>query len=319
MATINLDTKDKRILQIMELNARIALTQLAKEVKLSKQVVKYRIEKLEKQEIIQGYNAVINLENLGKSIHIIYLKLMKLTTKKENEWIERINKNPNIMTVGKNQGTYDLTIALNSQNNQELDNILNKIFENHNQYIKEKIITTAIHFTNNTLNLLNTNEERLSIKINKQELVKIDEKDLIIIKELSQNARMSLVDLSVKLEMTANGVKNKIKNLEKNNIISHYKTKINYEKLKFLHFRVLLKLENYSKDVYQKFEKYLISENNVESVGHYYGFADIDFRCYAKSMEEFNIFISKLKDEFIEDIIEVNSMLIYDWKKINYY
>lgn len=315
---MNLDLKDKKILQILELNARIPLTTLAKQVKLSKQVVKYRIEKLEKQNIIQGYNAIINLENLGKSIHVIYLKLMKLTTQKENEWIEKINKHQNIMGVAKNQGPFDLTIALNAKNNQELDEILYDIFENHNQYIKEKLITTQINSTYKTLNLLGANEEISFIKTQKQELKKIDEKDLSLIKELSQNARTSLVDLSLKLEMTANGVKNKIQNLEKNNILSGYKTKINYEKLGFLHFKVLLKLENYSKEIYQKFEKYLIAQPNIESLGHFSSYADIDFRCYSKSMEEFNIFISKLKDEFVEDIIEVNSMLIFAWERLNY-
>ncbi len=315
---MNLDLKDKKILQILELNARIPLTKLAQKVKLSKQVVKYRIEKLEKQNIIQGYNAIINLENLGKSIHVIYLKLMKLTTQKENEWIEKINKHQNIMGVAKNQGPFDLTIALNAKNNQELDEILYDIFENHNQYIKEKLITTQINSTYKTLNLLGANEEISFIKTQKQELKKIDEKDLSLIKELSQNARTSLVDLSLKLEMTANGVKNKIQNLEKNNILSGYKTKINYEKLGFLHFKVLLKLENYSKEIYQKFEKYLIAQPNIESLGHFSSYADIDFRCYSKSMEEFNIFISKLKDEFVEDIIEVNSMLIFAWERLNY-
>ena len=50
--TKTLDLKDKKILNEIEMNARITHAELAKKLKTSKQVVKYRIKNLEKQNIV---------------------------------------------------------------------------------------------------------------------------------------------------------------------------------------------------------------------------------------------------------------------------
>ena len=75
---MELDLKDKKILTELEMNARIPHSELGKRIGLSKQVIKYRIEKLEKGKYIQGYNALIDLERLGETIYVVYLKLIKL-------------------------------------------------------------------------------------------------------------------------------------------------------------------------------------------------------------------------------------------------
>ncbi len=49
------------------------------------------------------------------------------------------------------------------------------------------------------------------------------------------------------------------------------------------------------------------------------GYTDIDFRCYSKNIVEFYNLISKIKDNFIQEIIEIDSMPIFDWEKIGYF
>ena len=57
---MELNLKDKKILTELEMNARITHSELGKKIRLSKQVVKYRIEKLEKEKYIQGVETVEN-------------------------------------------------------------------------------------------------------------------------------------------------------------------------------------------------------------------------------------------------------------------
>lgn len=315
---MNLQAKDKKILNELEMNARISQTQLAKKVGLSKQVVNYRIENLEKEKIIQGYNAIIDLNTLGKTIYVVYLKLIKISTSEEQDWIEKIEKHKNVMATGKNFGEWDLTIVIQAKNNQELESTIKNLTKNREKQIKQKLITSEIESTYLKTKFFGESTKKFSTS-KKQEEKNLDEKDLQILAELAKNCRKSLVELAEKVEMSANGVKNKIKNLEKEKIIIGYKTKINFEKLDFLHFRVFLHLQDSDEQDEEKIKKFLSNQANIESISKYLGYADLEFRCYAKNIIEFYTQISKIKDAFKEKILEINSVINFKWESINYF
>jgi DNA-binding Lrp family transcriptional regulator len=316
---MELDLKDKKILTELEMNSRISFSALGKKVGLSKQVVKYRIEKLESEKIIQGYNALIDVAKIGETIYVVYLKLIQLSSSKEKEWIEEIDKNPNVLGTGKNAGHWDLTIAIRCRNNQELDEILKKITSEKSEKIKEKLITSEIESSYFNTNLLYSGKRYEANTSEFQENLDISEVDKKIINYLSKNCRISLLDLSDKLKMSPNGVKNRIKNLEKKKIIIGYKAKINYEKLGYLHFRIFLHLSKFTKELYSNIKYFLKSKDNVESVSRYIGYAEVDFRCYSKTIEEFYILLSEIKDNFLQNIIEIDSMPIFRWERIAYH
>ena len=56
----SLDVKDLRILAELEINARQSNNQIGKKVKLSKEVVKYRIDRLIETGVIVRFHTVIN-------------------------------------------------------------------------------------------------------------------------------------------------------------------------------------------------------------------------------------------------------------------
>src|SRR3989344_3682311 len=316
---MDLDLKDKKLLTEIEMNARISHTSLAKKVGLSKHVVKYRIEKLEEENIIQGYNAIIDSNKLGETIYVIYLKLIKISSTQEKRWMEEIGKNPAVITVGKNAGFWDLTLVIKSKDNQELNQLLEKILENKLENIKEKKITSEIESSYFNLKLIHESKNIEFSTSNKQDKIAIDEIDKKILNFLANNCRIGLVDISIKLKMSPNGVKDRIKKLEKNKIIIGYKTKINYEELGYLHYRVFLHFRKMNDDIYIKIRQFLRNKQNVESVSTYIGYADIDFRCYSKNLVGFYLLISEIKDNFLQNIIEIDSMPIFSWEKIEYY
>jgi Lrp/AsnC family transcriptional regulator, leucine-responsive regulatory protein len=316
---MNLDLKDRKILRELDLNGRIQHSELAKKVRLSKQVIKYRIEKLEKENIIQGYNALIDISKLGQTIYVVYLKLIQISSAKEKEWIDKIEKHRNVLAVGKNAGQWDLTIALRCQNNQELDFILKEIISNKSENIKEKLITSEIEATYFSMNIIHKEKIQETSTQKIQNIEKLDKEDGQIISILSKNCRTSLLEISEKIKMSPNGVKNRIKNLEKKKIIVGYKTKINYEKLGYLHFRVFLHLSRYTDEFYNNIKVFLSQRGNVESISRNIGYADIDFRCYSKDILELYNLISELKDNFLQNIIGIDSVPIFKWEAINYF
>mgnify|MGYP001587376837 CR=1 FL=1 len=89
---MKLDLKDKKILTLLDENARYTNSEIAKKVQLSKPAVEYRINSLEKQKVIFEYYMVIDFTKLGYSQYKLYFKFQNTNLEDEtkiiNYWIK---------------------------------------------------------------------------------------------------------------------------------------------------------------------------------------------------------------------------------------
>jgi DNA-binding Lrp family transcriptional regulator len=56
----SLDVIDRKILKFLQEDARMTLTEMAKRLYITRNAVKYRIELMEKEGLIEGYTALLN-------------------------------------------------------------------------------------------------------------------------------------------------------------------------------------------------------------------------------------------------------------------
>ena len=85
---VDIDLKDRKILYHLDLNCRQSNAQIGKKVGLSKEVVNYRIKKMEEEGIIKNYWTAINSFKLGYQVFRIYIKFQNVTEKKKQEIID---------------------------------------------------------------------------------------------------------------------------------------------------------------------------------------------------------------------------------------
>ena len=78
---INLDSTDKRILQLLQEDGRMTTKVLADKIHLSNTPVYERVKKLEKSGVIKKYTAVIDPEKIGKGTTIFIMASMNKHTK----------------------------------------------------------------------------------------------------------------------------------------------------------------------------------------------------------------------------------------------
>jgi Lrp/AsnC family leucine-responsive transcriptional regulator len=81
-ATAQLDRIDRRILSTLARDAQISMSALGEEVGLSKSPTLARVRRLERDGIITGYRADLNLDMLGLS-HIAFVQVTLDNTKTE--------------------------------------------------------------------------------------------------------------------------------------------------------------------------------------------------------------------------------------------
>ena len=71
--SVTLDETDIQILEILQENCKLNFTQIGIELGIPESTIRYRIERLEKRRIINGYVALINPRKVGLTITAIMM------------------------------------------------------------------------------------------------------------------------------------------------------------------------------------------------------------------------------------------------------
>ena len=85
---VNLDLKDRKILYQLDLNCRQSNTQIGRQVGLSKEVVNYRIKRMQDLGVINNFWTAINSLKLGYYAFRIYINFLDVDPDKKNEIIQ---------------------------------------------------------------------------------------------------------------------------------------------------------------------------------------------------------------------------------------
>ena len=131
---------DKKIIRLLQADARTSVTDIAKEVGLSRNAVKYRIQMLEREGYIKKYQTIINPKKFGKKITIIFnLDVDLCDLKKTIKELKNFNSLSNISIATGNPSIVAVGLF---ENHDELNNFIMKRLVN--LPIKNYNITTIL-------------------------------------------------------------------------------------------------------------------------------------------------------------------------------
>lgn len=82
MKSTPLDRTDRKILDVLQRNGRISMTELAQEVGLSTTPCSERVKRMERDGTIRGYHAQLSPEAMGKTL-LVFVEI-KLTAKSDD-------------------------------------------------------------------------------------------------------------------------------------------------------------------------------------------------------------------------------------------
>jgi len=313
--SIKLDKKDRKILSLLMLDARMNLAELAKHVELSKSNISRRIKRLEESGLINGYHAFIDVSKIGMKTSIILIN-SKVTQSAKEQYIEKIKYNPNIYSIAEMMGVYDIWIGINYKENNEKDKIIDQILDK--EIMKDfEIINIKTHFPK-----LNFTKE-MSEKFKDKELnftgktINIDEKDEKILSSLSNNCRVSTVDLAAKLNIPRETIKYRIQKLISSGVIAKFQPTINFFTLggEFYFIRLKLIKQSKKKEIMNYLAETLRANTILESDTTYQIMAFLQF----KNHNEFRKFEETLIFKFKEDIYDYSFEVARSQHKLDWF
>lgn len=125
---IELDKIDRKILAILQREARIAITELASRVGLSATPVSERVKRLERENVITGYHAHLDPQALGLRI-LVFVELR--LSKKSSEIFDAVKRElafvPEVLECHLVAGEFDYLVKARIPDMSDYRSLLGRI------------------------------------------------------------------------------------------------------------------------------------------------------------------------------------------------
>ena len=123
--SVTLDETDIQILEILQENCKLNFTQIGNELGIAESTIRYRIERLEKRRIINGYVALINPRRIGLTITAIMM--IKINPQMIKDISPKLASFKELRHLFRSTGQYDMISVVNARDIGHLNDVMGEI------------------------------------------------------------------------------------------------------------------------------------------------------------------------------------------------
>src|SRR3989344_3024326 len=255
-----LDNKDRKILNVICDNSRMNYSKIGKITRISKDRVKERMKRMQKELFILAYLPLIDYELIGFKTFNVYIRFKSISDISES-FIKNIKQEERVLSFTRLMGRYDYELKLLVKDKKELDNLLNKLkIRNNKEITSQRILPLSESYLSSMRvgkifpKVLLKNKHRVDISLGKI--------DLKILMALSSDAREKTIDIAKKVGVGEDIVRYKLKKLVKNKAILGFFTWTNKHRMKLNTYAIIINLRKPSN--LGEIRKFVESENIYE-------------------------------------------------------
>jgi DNA-binding Lrp family transcriptional regulator len=320
---IKIDNFDLKLIQEIENDARQTLSQIAKTLRSSQQVISYRINSLEKRKVIGDYYTIIDITKLGYANYRTMIRLTNLNEQKHKEIINYLMKHTNVLWLVDCGGRWDLLVNFTAKNIIHYNSLLREFKNKFPKQIQNyDVLTTVevIYFGRNYFT-----DKKKEIKslycFGRQEFetITLDKTDSQILSLISDNSRINAAEIAYKTKVSPNTAILRIKQMKKQGIIQGFKPLIHLENTPYSGYKSLVKFQNITEEREKEIIEYL--KNNICVVGiiRLVGSWDFEIEFEIENKEQMFKLTREFRDKFKEVIKEFEIIPLFHEYKYNFF
>jgi len=286
-----LDTKDRKLIMELEKNARASVQEIARNIRVSKEVTTYRLKRLMDTGIVKGFFPVIDYFSIGLNSYKILFNLYNfdevLLEKIMHDMKKVYGANYSILV----QSIRDLEINLWIKQPKEFYDFYDAFLNSYSTHIQNKeffLVTRIYYKTHEFIHGGNS-----SIMIGTSEHCAVDKTDMDIFDELSGNARMPTIEIAKRLKLSPNTVQYRMRQLLQKGVIKGFRPRLDVSLLGYDTYKVLIMLGNSSKR--RQLIQTLLTEPNVVKISKTIGNSDMEIKVNFTSLMDLENFLRKLR------------------------
>ena len=310
-----MDLKDKKILYEIDLAGRAPFSELGKRIGLSKETTNNRVRALEKKGIIQGYNTIINIAQLGYTGYAVFSRFQNITEEKKNEIIADLKKNKSVYWIALLGGNYDLLFAIQARNILEFNRIYSGIQNKYHECLKDNVISIRSHVSQFRRRYLLPKSivEKPPYFGKEIKEIELDPLDKEILNRISDDARINIVDLAKEVGAARTTVHNRLKDLQKSGIIQGYSTLIHAEKYDYQIYQLMISVNSIDEKTKMRIYQYCLNHPNitfyVDSVGKW----NFELTCEVESQSRLQEILTDMRTRFQDIVVNTEIILTFNY------
>ncbi|MFA6461472.1 MAG: Lrp/AsnC family transcriptional regulator [Candidatus Woesearchaeota archaeon] len=317
-----IDLKDRKILSLLDLNARMPLTKLARKVALSRQVVEYRIKRLREEKVILGVKAVFDSAVVGYNWYRVMLRLLNINKEQKAEIISYLKNHPHVFWLGEVGEDWDIVVNFVCKDNFQFNKIFEEVASKYGAFILdyEVLIYLNVYDLERSY-LLEKKETRKNFfhEMRTNSKIQLDQLDREIIKVISQDAWISNLQLGQKLKVSGNTIKNRIEEMQKNKLLLGFRLFLNPSVLGYQSFMLFLKVNRLNLEREKMLFAYFKTNPNITFAVKQMGDYRIGLEIETKTVQEFQDIFIEIRGKFSDMITDFDSFPLFKDHKINYF
>ncbi len=315
---MKIDALDTKILAVLDEDARLAEAAIGKKVGTSKQVVRYRLNRLKDEGIVENYYTMMDVGKLGFDSYYIFVQLTGLNLNEENEIYKRILKLPHIAWLITGVGRWDAVLLFCSKTIAQFNEQLEEMKRLFGKHLHEYTFTMLIQAEHISYKFVRPASKESLKTTPKNKIQTLDKIDKAILKNLNQSARMPITELSEITKYPLYTIHHRLKQLKKEKIIQGFRPKIDVHKLDIQWHLLLIKFKSVSEERVKKFIEFCKNNRYVYYATNTVGLYNLMLDVHVKNTEEFRDFLFEIKEQFEDVILLYESVVVFEEKILTY-
>ena len=309
---------DKKILYSLDEDSSKSLTKISQELGITPQLVKYHLEKLEKEGIILAYWPMIEFRKLGYFNVSYFLKLKNLSVEAEKSMYQYLKNANDFNIVMRGDGYWDLHITISTKSIFRSVEIFNGFYDKFHRYIFTHDTAISVGFYQFRREYLN--EKKTVKKMPKIHMaytgadvseITLKKKDVEIIEEINKNSRQSYADISKQLEISRESVIYGMEKIAKEGIVQSHTYLLDHEKIGFPRFRILIQMTNLTSEKFQEFFDFCQDHPNIIHLlrlfGNWQALIDVEI----ENREKLRKLLGQITNKFDGLILRLENTQVY--------
>lgn len=322
---MKLDVIDRKIVYLLSQNARFSDSSIAKALKTSKEVVHYRIKRMQKEGFLCGFITLVADRALGQVVNTVDLQLHPGF--EPAELVQKLVSDSRVSHVKHYNTQLDLQFGVTTNSAHEFAAFFEIFLEQHHRIIKDYTISiileesyTGLDFILDGIKDLPLVAERKGSSFQKEFMdapehdYLPDEKDRTILNALRLNARLPLLQLAQKVHLAAPSVQRRISAMVQSRVIKAFIPYAQFSYLGYQWHTLHLRTKNLSQEQLLQF---LRQHPNGVWLSRRLGKWNYHVTIFARNNTEFNAVVQELCRTFREHIIAYDSSIVFKQYKYN--
>ena len=301
-------------ISLLSKDSRMPLTKIASEVRLSRDAVDYRIKRLMNKHVIQRFVPLLHIRKFGYYRFHVFFLLDEANKERQKEFISYLCNHPSIRSVMEYSDRWDIEATLIAKGLREFDIIFTEITSKFSDIIIDKSRMQVIK-NYNSVHLPYVFYKGLysstQTAIQDEEVFDLDDKDVKILRFLTEDARTSTYKIAEEVGLSPDAVSYRINRMVKGGVIIKFTLLLNLSMLKFQWYTFTMKFKNFNIEQERKFREYVKQHSNIIRAVKVMGEKDVMLYIVAASATTFHQTIKDIKNEFADIIETYETWLAY--------